>query len=273
MRLRLLAASVVTAVVVLLSTAPAGAQDNFSLDADALEIIDAFNEQLATLLDVSGDEIPSIVGEPGEDDLPPGIVIWLGPEAEQVAANFPENAASELIGPCMGIAASVAPSDDGFEVIDIAADFSDPGPPLDVFEPLEDNTFGAAFTAGNPFTVHVDGYVVYAGRADPAPINHSWEIRTFGISVDSGGDPNNGAENRNAGTVNLKEDLPAAAKVNALFYIEGDMIADGGFNCLGSGYFKTIGGNRTLEGAGAVMVLAMGLGALFNTRPARTWRA
>ena len=63
------------------------------------------------------------------------------------------------------------------------------------------------------------------------------------------------------------------AKVNALFYIEADMVADGGFFCIGSGYFETTGGSRTLEGAGVVLVLAMGLGALFNTRPAITWKA
>lgn len=272
MRLRLAAASVVAASVLLVGVSPVGAQETVELDAESLEIISAFQEQLAELLAVSGDQIPEILGEPGEDDLPPGIAIWLGEEAEQVSAELPDDGGSELVGPCMGIAASVAPDGDGFEVIDIAADFNDPAPPIDVSRPLDGNSFAQAFTSGNPFTVHVDGFVVYAGRADPAPINHSWEIRTFGISVDEGGDPNPNAKNRNAGTVNLEEDLPAAAKVNALFYIEADMIADGGFSCIGSGYFETTGGTRTLEGAGIVLVLAMGVGALFNSRPARTWR-
>jgi hypothetical protein len=272
MRIRRASAVALAAGALVVSVAPAEAQDSIQLDAESLEIIQEFQAELASLLQVSGDEIPDIIGEPGEDDLPPGFAIWLGEEAEQVSAELPDEGGSELIGPCMGVAASVAPSGDGFEVIDMAADFNDPAPPLDVFEPLDGNRFAQAFTSGNPFEVHVDGFVVYAGRADPAPTNHSWEIRTFGISIDSGGDPNNGENNRNAGTVNLKEDLPAAAKVNALFYIEGDMVADGGFSCIGSGYFETTGGNRTLEAAGIVLFLAMGLGALFNTRPARTWR-
>jgi hypothetical protein len=273
MRLRVVAASVVVAGALVVGAPPSAAQDSIQLDAESLEILEAFQEQLATLLQVSGSEIPSIIGEPGEDDLPPGVAIWLGEEAEEVSAELPDEGGSELVGPCMGIAASVAPDGNGFEVIDIAADFNDPGPPIDIFEPLTDNTFAQAFTSDNPYLVHVDGFVIYAGRADPAPIDHSWEIRTYGISVDSGGDPNPNAKNRNAGTVNLKEDLPAGAKVNALFYIEADMVADGGFFCIGSGYFETTGGSRTLEGAGIVLVLAMGLGALFNTRPAMTWRA
>ena len=273
MRLRLVAASVVVAGALLVGAPPSGAQDSIQLDAESLEVIEAFQEQLATLLQLSASEIPSIVGEPGEDDLPPGISIWLGEDAERVAATLPADSGSALVGPCMGIAASMAPEDGGFRVIDIAADFNDAGPPIDVFEPLDGNTFAQAFTSGNPYKVHVDGFVIYAGRADPAPINHKWEILTYGISVDKGGDPNPKAKNRNAGTVNLNEDLPAGAKVNALFFIKAEMFADGGFSCMGSGYFETTGGSRTLEGAGAVLVLAMGVGALFNTRPAKTWKA
>ena len=273
MRLRLVAAAVVVAGALFIGAPASVAQDSVQLDAESLEVIEAFFEELATLLGLSGSQIPDIIGEPGEDDLPPGVAIWLGEEAEEVSAALPDDGGSELVGPCMGIAASMAPDGDGFTVIDMAADFNDPGPPIDVFEPLAGNTFAQAFTSDNPYLVHVDGFVVYAGRADPAPIDHSWEIRTYGISVDSGGDPNPNAKNRNAGTVNLNEDLPAGAKVNALFYIEADMNADGGFLCIGSGYFETTGGSRTLEGAGIVLVLAAGLGALFNTRPAKTWKA
>ena len=62
------------------------------------------------------------------------------------------------------------------------------------------------------------------------------------------------------------------AKLNALFRIEGSMIADNGFACDGSGYIATTGGTPVLEVAGGGMVLSGGLGAVFNARPARTWR-
>ena len=269
MPLRLASAVAVLAAVLMVGVQSAAAQG--FLDEESQESVDEFLLQLGELLNVSGDEIPSIIGEPGEDDLPPGFMTVI---SDGIASDdLPAGSGSELTGPCMGIAASVGPADGGgFEVIDIAADFDDPGPPIDLMAPYDSGGYAQAFTSDNPFEVHVDGFVIYAGRADPAPINHSWEIRTQGLSLDSGGDPNPNAKNRNAGTVNLEEDLPAAAKVNALFYIEGDMVADGGFSCIGSGYFKTIGGSRALEGAGVVLVLAMGVGALFNTRPARTWK-
>jgi hypothetical protein len=259
--------------VLLVSSGPAAAQDGGRLDPEDLETIGQFVTEISKELQVGIAEVPEIIGEPGERDRPPGVMEYLGEDATEFSAELPGGTSSVLTGPCQGIAASFAPDGDGYKILDIAADFDDAGPPLDLYEPLDDGRFAQAFTSGNPFEVHVDGFVVYAGYADPAPIEHNWEIRTYGLSLDSGGDPNGGAENRNAGTVNLKEDLPAAAKVNALFYIEGEMTANSGFRCDGSGYFKTTGGNRTLEGAGVVLVLAMGFGALFNSRPARTWRA
>ena len=269
MRLRLASAVAVLAAVLMVGIPSAAAQG--SLDEEAVETVDSFMAELAILLAVSGDEIPDIIGEAGDRDLPPGFMVVVSEGV--VSEDLPGGSGSELTGPCQGIAASLGPSEGGgYEVIDIAADFDDAAPPIDLMEPVGSDGYAQAFTSGNPFIVHVDGFVVYAGQADPPPIDHDWEIRTFGLSLDQGGDPNPNGKNRNAGTVNLEEDLPAAAKVNALFYIEGDMIADGGFLCVGSGYFKTTGGTRALEGAGVVLVLAMGIGALFNTRPARTWK-
>ncbi|MCP3854743.1 MAG: hypothetical protein GY698_08420 [Actinomycetia bacterium] len=273
MRRRLLHSLLLMLMGGLVLGSPAVAQGQLEPADEA--VVSEFFEELAAQLGIQPGEAFDIIGEPGDDDLPPGAATFLGEEAIAGTDSFPEGSGSSLTGPCLGIAASLAPADGGgFELVDLAADFSDGGPPLDLRQAVgADGTYAQAFTAGNPFIVHVNGIVVYAGRADPAPINHTWEIVTQGISVDSGGDDNPGAENRNVGSVNLEEDLPGAAKINALFRIEGDMIADGGFACSGDGYFRTIGGSRTLEFGGYVLVLAAGLGALFNTRPARTWKA
>ncbi len=222
-----------------------------------------FEAELQELLAESGiqDADPqSLIGEPGDLDLPPGELTLTGIVA--VAPEPPTGSGSELAGPCQGVAISF---DDQGEAIDMAVDFDDPAPPYDVYDGAQ------AFTADNPFEVHVNGYVAYAGRAEPAPINHTWKIRTQGLSFDSGGDDNPDAESHNAGTVNLADDLPAPAKINALFAIDGEMVADGGFHCVGSGFFRTVGGTPVLGAAGVVLMLATGLGALFNARPARTW--
>ena len=98
-----------------------------------------------------------------------------------------------------------------------------------------------------------------------------WQITSFGNAIDEGGDPNSAGENRNAGGIDLGDQLPGAAKVNALFRISGEMTADGGFACAGTGYFRTTGGTPLAEGAGLALVVLGGLGGVFNARPAKTW--
>lgn len=232
-------------------------------DAAISEELEAEIAALMTEMGIGGDPA-DLIGEEGDLDLDPDEPIYLGLVTAAEDEPLPDGGDSQLTGPCMGVALSF---DDEGSLIDAAADFDDPGPPIDLIDG------GQAFTATNAYEVHVDGWVVYAGKADPAPINHSWYIKTLGVSLDSGGDDNADAENRNAGSVDLGGTLPAPAKVNALFYMDGSMTADSGFRCKGSGYWATVGGAPALEGAGLVLMLLGGVGLLFNARPARTWRA
>lgn len=214
-------------------------------------------------------------GLPGDLDLAPGeLAVRMAGDAVAVTSSGDVGGGSSLTGPCMGLALSF---DGDGQLIDAAADFDPDGAPVDLWAYYESGgaDVRAAFTAKNPFEVDVNGFVAYtgvAGTAGNGPRNHTWEITSFGQALDSGGDDNADGKNRNAGTLDLGEQLPAPAKLNALFRIEGSMRADNGFACDGSGYFATTGGAPVLEVAGGVMVLIGGLGAVFNARPARTWR-
>ncbi len=217
----------------------------------------------------------TLVGLPGDLDLPPGqLSVTMAGDAHAAAASGEVGDGSSLTGPCMGIALSF---DGDGRLIDAAADFDPDGAPVDMYAYYESGgtDVRAAFTAKNPFEIDVNGFVAYtgvAGAAGDGPRNHTWEITSFGQALDEGGDDNADGENRNAGSLDLGEQLPAPAKVNALFRVEGSMRADNGFACDGSGYVATTGGTPVLEVAGGVMVLIGGLGAVFNARPARTWR-
>ncbi len=232
-------------------------------EAVLTEELDAEIAALMAEMGIDGDPA-SLIGEAGDLDLPPGEPVFEGLVTAAEDEPLPDGGDSKLTGPCMGVALSF---DDEGNLIDAAADFDDAGPPVDLIDG------GQAFTAADPYQVHVNGWVVYGGRADPPPINHTWWIRTLGLSVDAGGDDNPEGENRNAGSVDMASSLPGPAKVNALFYMDARMNADGGFRCDGSGYWATVGGFPAFEGAGLVIMLLSGLGLFFNARPARTWRA
>lgn len=246
------------------------------LPPDADQLAEEFFGLLAEELGLPSSELVlgEITGPPGEYDLPPGVARFVGADNVAVATELPDGGGSSLTGPCFGIAVSLGPGKGGQRrVIDAAADFDDAAPPVDLLDADKDGTPRQAFTADNPFRVHVNGIVVYTGFAGEPPIDHRWFIRTQGISLDSGGDPNPRGKDRNAGFVDLQNQLPGPAKVNALFRIEGRMTANGGsFLCEGSGYFRTEGGVPLMEGGGVVLLLTFGLGALFNARPALTWK-
>jgi len=246
------------------------------------ELAELFEAELVDFLDLevdigSGDTIATdsdlqeLLGFPGKYDLPEGELIVDGVVEDLSSAPCPSGGdGSFLEGDCLGMAMSF---DDQNRLIDIAADLNKPGAPVDMLE-SEPGNLVQAFTKSNPFRVHVDGFVAYVGQlgeTGAGPLEHRWKIETFGVELDSGGDPNPRGKNRNAGAVDLKNDLPAAAKINGLFKITGDLNSLNNLMCDGGGFFETEGGIPAAEGAGAVILLGAGLGALFNARPARTW--
>lgn len=238
-----------------------------------------------------------LLGEPGVRDIAPGensnvvtvdqdgaIVIQATDELveqadEQVRRSGCDpglvgGSGSVLSGACMGTAWSY---DADGQPLDQAVDWSFANPPVDVFG---DGAGTQAFTSDNPFQVDANGFVIYTGVAgglEPGsgPRDHDWfiQLKLFGTgtTLDAGGDPNSSGENRNAGAVNLRDDLPGAAKINAIIGANGQMTADGGdFRCVGSGFVDLKGDiDPTLPGVGLVAIAAIGL--LFNARPALTW--
>ena len=187
------------------------------------ELAEQFRQELLDVLTEGGVEVDpanldNLIGEPGDLDAAPGepVLLQIAGDAATLATEPIEgDGDSSLTGPCMGLAISF---DDEANIIDIAGDFSAAAPPIDLLEFYESDrqTVKAAFTADNPYKVHVDGFVAYAGIAGPSgggPTNHTWAIETFGQALDEGGDDNPDRENRNAGGVNFKDQLPAPAKV------------------------------------------------------------
>ncbi len=230
---------------------PARAQDDGSGN-DALE-------QLRQLVPI---------GEPDQYDTTEADAIY-GQIAELVGLTTSVEefgSSSRLAGPCGGFAYSY--DDDGF-LLDAAADLGDASPPIDLVDG------GQAFTADNPFKVDTSGAVLYYGfspREGDGPHEYQWTIRTSGISVDSGGDPNPLGKNRNVGLVDLDEQL--RFDFSAVVTVKGDMTSQNLEACIGEGHVEFIGGGLlTPIGIASLAVFAGGLvGLLFNARPARTWK-
>lgn len=216
------------------------------------------------------DQIRGLIpeGEPGEYDLDEADMLYeqlvsLTNTSAEVA-DFGDG--SKLEGPCGGFAFSY---DSDGRRIDAAFDAGDDAPPIDLL------TGEQAFTASNPFQVDTRGVVVYFGfapRSGEGPLDHRWEITTSGISVDSGGDPNTSGNNRNAGIVDLAEDLPV--KFSAVVRVEGRMDSANLAPCVGQGHVEFIGNGLTDPvGIAGLALLGGGLfGLLFNARPAKTWK-
>ncbi len=243
------------------------------------------------------DELDRLLGEPGVRDIRPGendnvvtsnedgtVTIeateaLTAQAAEQVARSGCDpgliaGSGSALSGPCMGMAWSY---DSDGDPLDQAADWSFVNAPVDLFG---DGEGDRAFTSDNPFQVDANGFVIYTGVAgglEPGsgPMDHDWfiQIKLFGTgtNLDAGGDPNTSGENRNAGAVNLRDDLPGPAKINAILGANGRMETQAGdFRCVGSGFVDLQGGlDPTAPGVALAALAAIGL--LFNARPALTW--
>ena len=82
-------------------------------------------------------------------------------------------------------------------------------------------------TSDNPFEVDRRGLVQYYGFSpenDDDPMNHTWFIRTSGVSLDNGGDPSTELKNRNSGLVDLDKDLPV--KFSAKIKVSGEMSSE-----------------------------------------------
>jgi hypothetical protein len=255
---RLLLALLVVGWTVVMPPSVAGAQEVDICAADGAADLETMLTRLdtaaaAAFASIGGDTEP-LAGQLGGSSLEAVV------DDACTAQASAELGDSALVGPCQGIAVSY---DGGGKVIDAAADFNDPGPPVDVLDG------GKALTAGNPFEVDVDGFVLYSGFAGPAgggPTNHSWEIKVGGLEIDSGGDDNADLKNTSAGDVDLAADNPV--KINGLIRVSGTMVADGGFFCDGEGYFRTTGGLPIgLIAGGVLLALAAAYGLAFNARP------
>ena len=206
-------------------------------------------------------------GSPGEFDLTEadeefGQLVSLFGESTEVGDFGTE---SVLTGPCGGYAYSY---DEDGQLLDAALDFGGDSPPVDLLDG------GAAFTADNPFKVDTRGVVTYFGfmpEAGDGPMNHSWHIKTSGISLDKGGDPNSAGNNRNTGLVDLANDLPI--KFSATVRVEGQLMSDNLAACIGKGHVEFIGKITDPVGVAALVLFAGGIfGLLFNARPAMTYK-
>ena len=220
--------------------------------------------------DDSLDELRALIpeSEPGELDLTEADAMY-----GQLAAAYGASTAvddfgdgSTLTGVCGGFAYSY---DEDGELIDAAADWGDDDPPVDLLDG------GQAFTSSNRFKVDTRGVVVYYGfmpHDGDGPIDHEWEVKTSGISLDTGGDSNPAAENRNSGLVDLNDDLPVKFSANAK--VKGKLTSANIGDCVGEGHVEFLGnGLADPVGIAAIALFAGGLlGLLFNARPAMTWK-
>lgn len=172
---------------------------------------------------------------------------------------------SSLTGPCGGFAFSF---DEDGNVIDAAFDLGDDAPPQDLIDG------GQAFTSDNPFVVDTGGsikYIGFAPRSAPGPKNHTYSLEVAGVEVASGGDPNDNEKNRNAGTIDVGDELPIETSLK--FEAGGRMDAPEFESCVGEGHVELNGsGLFGPIGLVGIAITAVGLAGLFVARPARTWR-
>jgi hypothetical protein len=209
-------------------------------------------------------------GEPGDLDVTEGDALYQRIAAEvgksTEVADFGDG--SELTGPCGGFAFSY---DGDGKLIDAAADMGNDSAPIDLLENKQ------AFTSGNPFKVDTRGVVAYFGFAPQSgegPRDHKWTIKTAGVSLDSGGDSNGDGKNRNAGIVDLGEELPLTFSFKTK--VSGELTSQNLAPCNGKGWVEFDGGFplTTVPGiVGGVLLLGGLVGLLFNSRPAMTWKA
>lgn len=201
---------------------------------------------------------------PAGEELTDEAAEQLFTSLEGVTAGGSPDGSSSLTGVCGGVAFSY---DADGNLIDAAYDAGDDAPPVDLIDG------GQAFTSSNRYKVDTNGTVNYFGfapRSGEGPMDYKYELKVAGITVASDTEPNSGGNNRDAGTIDMANDLPFA--FDALIDASGTL--DGSLSCAGEGKVEFIGnGLISIPGGIGVLVTLVGiLGVFINARPARTWR-
>ena len=107
-------------------------------------------------------------------------------------------------------------------------------------------------------------YYGFSPRDGDGPHEHHWTIKTSGVSVDDGGDPNPQGKNRNVGLVDLDEQLPF--DFSARVTVKGDMTSQNLEACIGEGHVEFIGGGLLSPiGVATLAVFAAGSWACCST--------
>lgn len=249
----------------------------FSADVDGDGVPD--------ITDNDGDGVPEVPeGFPGDWDITPNDPVYGQRIDADLQAQGYDNVvsisdSSTLIGDCGGMAMSF---DDNGAMIDwaIGIPSNEGGGPNGQLADIYGEGFAErAFTGSNPFEVNVKGKVIYFGtlpRTGDGAANHMWEIKTAGISLDKGGDPNQRLRNRNAGVVDLGKEIGSFLQFTGDFDMEAWLTSTNGRSCNASGHIRFVGPFPlfTAVGGFATFFGAMGIiGLLFNSRPAITWKA
>jgi hypothetical protein len=314
--------SIALGIIAFAAAGPALAQETPVVDLSVFISSEIGGPGLGDVVDVNGDGIFDF------PDLPPeGIEgIWddtLGVGLD-AAGNFDAaeffrrvlppgfdiaDSGAVAVGPCGGVLISY--DADGLS-IDAAVDAGDDAPPVDIYG-------RATFTKGNPFQADTRGLLAYWGfTGDAAGLStsgsqggsaaafhdHQWNVTFFGVTADNGGDPNPQDKNRNAGVVDLEDELPlqfraivkGKAAIVDLYGPERlpgysaptpppqapspddiDQLAAGRAFCFGEGWIEFVGDGLPFFETPALIAEALALigfaGILFNARTALTWRS
>jgi hypothetical protein len=124
-------------------------------------------------------------------------------------------------------------------------------------------------TRDNPFVVEYDGTVHYEGSTPSIFKNHKWNVKTFGITVKSGGSKNGSNATEDERTISVDDYLPFDAP--GLYYVSGSIKADGGKSCSGHIYVKIAGSpTGSIPWIIGLILTILGLITVLMSTPRRT---